>query len=122
MSRKFVEIDRNQFCTVLEDKGFVQDADAYGELVYIRQHHLDPTMFVKIYTSMPLWAGDTRPCGEDAIRVMLIFKNERTGRSGCLHKTTRVNRTGTANGVIDRTLERAREAYAAGNDRVKART
>ena len=119
MSSKFVEIDRTQFCKALEDRGFTPDPDAYGELVYIRQHHIDPTMYVKIYTSMPLRSGDTRPCGEDAIRVLLIFKNKNTGHSGCLHKTSRVNRTGTVAGVIERTLERAREAYKAGNARLR---
>jgi len=117
MSNKFVEIDRNQFCNALEAKGFTPDPEAYGELVYVRQHHVDPTMFVKIYTSMPIHSGDTRAKGTDAIRVMLIFKN--AYRSGCLHKTTRVNRAGSAKAVIDRTFDRAREAYAVANKRLK---
>ena len=50
---------------------------------------------------------------------MLIFKNDRTGRSGCLHKTSRVYRTGSEAAVIERTIERAREAYGAGVKRVK---
>lgn len=119
MATRYVEVDRDQFCKTLESKGFTPDTEAFGELVYIRQHHLDSTMFVKIYTSMPLKAGDTRACGKDAIRVMLIFKNTNTGRSGCLYKTPRVYRTGSANAVIDRTLERAREAYGVGNKRLK---
>lgn len=119
MAIRYVEVDRNVFCNALQEKGFSPDPDARGELVYIRQHHLDPTMYVKIYTSMPLRSGDARACGADAIRVMLIFKNDRTGRSGCLHKTSRVYRTGSEGAVIERTLERAREAYGAGNKRVK---
>ena len=121
MNKRFVEVDRQKFCAALEAKGFSVDPEAKGELVYVRQHHLDPTMWVKIYTSMSVSGGDVRGCGEDAIRVLLIFKNERTGKSGCLHKTSRVYRTGSEAAVIERTIERAREAYAAGNDRVRNR-
>lgn len=120
MSR-YVEVDRAAFCQALEAKGFTPDPDAYGELVYVRQHHLDPTMFVKIYTSLPLAGGDARACGADAIRVLLTFSNPRTQRSGCLHRTSRVYRTGSQAAVIERTLERAREAYGAGNKRVSSR-
>jgi hypothetical protein len=119
MAGRYVEVDRNTFCNALAGIGFTPDPEARGELVYVRQHHLDPTMFVKIYTSMPLRQGDARGCGQDAIRVMLIFKNDRTGRSGCLFKTSRVYRTGSEAAVIERTIERAREAYGAGNKRVK---
>lgn len=119
MATRYVEVDRNVFCNALHEKGFTPDSEAVGELVYIRQHHLDPTMFVKIYTSMPLRSGDARACGADAIRIMLTFKNGRTGRSGCLYKTPRVYRTGSEAAVIERTLERAREAYGVGNKRVK---
>jgi hypothetical protein len=115
----YVQVPRDRFVAALELAGFSTDPDQRGELAFIRQHHLDPTMYVKIFTSLPLDAGDVRAKGTDAIRVVLIFKNPRTGRSGGLFKTTRVHRTGTAAGVIERTLERAREAYAEGNRRVK---
>jgi len=115
----YVEVDREAFCTTLEAKGFVVDPEAYGELVYMRQHHRDPTMYVKIYTSMPLAAGDTRGRGEDAIRVLLVFMNPRTKKSGCLYKAARVYRTGTQAGVIARTLDRAREAYGEANKRLQ---
>lgn len=114
----YIEVDRTAFCAALEEKGFVVDSEAYGELVYMRQHHRDPTMYVKIYTSMPLAAGDTRGRGEDAIRVLLVFMNPRTKKSGCLYKASRVYRTGTQAGVIERTLERAREAYGEANKRL----
>jgi hypothetical protein len=119
MGSRFVTIDRDDFCSALEAKGFKQDPTAQGELVYVFQHKLDPTMYVKIYTSLPRQRGDTRGCGKDAIRVLLIFKNDRTQKSGCLFKATRVFRTGTQQGVIERTLERAREAYQVGIDRIK---
>lgn len=116
----YVRINRERFCQALEEKGFTQDPEAVGELVYSFQHKLDPTMYVKVYTSLPLAGGNGRSAGADAIRVILIFKNDRTNRSGKLHTTKRVFRAGTEEGVIERTLERAREAYQAGTDRFKA--
>lgn len=119
MSKRYVDVDRELFCKSLEAKGFTPDPEAFGELVYMRQHHMDLTMYVKIYTSMSIRGGDTRKCGKDAIRVMLIFSNPVTGRSGCLYKTPRVYRTGSQEVVIERTIERAREAYGAGVKRVR---
>lgn len=121
MGTRYVEVNREAFCRALEEKGFVQDPKAQGEIVYIRQHHFDKTMFVKIFTSLPKVGGDARGCGDDAIRVVLIFDNPATGKSGGLFKASRVYRTGSQEKVIERTLERAREAYQNANDRVKAR-
>lgn len=117
MNTRYVQVDRTRFCEALESKGFTPDPDARGELVYIRQHHVDPTMFVKIFTSMPLNGGDARSAGQDAIRVLLTFNNPKTGASGCLFKATRVYRTGSEEAVIERTLERARDAYREANFR-----
>jgi hypothetical protein len=119
MSERYVEVSRESFISRLEQAGFKPDPEARGELVYQRQHDLDPTMFVKIYTSLPLNGGDVRPAGADAIRVLLVFNNPRTGRSGCLFKASRVYRTGTEAGVLDRTLQRARECWADGNRRAR---
>jgi len=119
MATRFVEVDRNSFIAALEAKGFSRDQEAYGEVVYVRQHHVDPTMFVKVYTSLPQNAGDSRACGQDAIRVLLMFKNPKSGKAGCLFKSSRVYRTGSQEKVIERTFERAREAYAEANRRVK---
>lgn len=119
MATRYVEVDRTNFCKALETAGFSPDIEARGELVYVRRHHMDQTMYVKVYTSMPLRSGDARACGADAIRVLLTFKNDRTGRSGCLFKAPRVYRTGSEAAVIERTIQRAREAYGAGVKRVK---
>lgn len=116
----YVQVPRDQFLKRLSECGFTSDETQRGsELVFIRQHHLDPTMFVKIFTTLPKQGGDVRAKGADAIRVFLIFKNGE--RSGCLFRAARVLRTGTADAVIERTIERAREAYADGNRRVAAR-
>ncbi len=111
MGSRYVEVSREDMVNALTKAGFTA-SPLGGELMFYRVHHLDSTMMVKIYTSMPRNGGDSRACGEDAIRVVLIFSTAQ--RSGCLYKATRVFRTGTSAGVIERTLDRAREAYAAG--------
>ena len=120
MATRFVTIDRDVFCKALESWGFSVDevsTEKCHELIYRRQHHLDPTMFIKVCTSLPAKRGDTRKNGSDSIKIMLIFDNGK--RSGCLYKATRVFRTGTEEGVIERTLDRAREAYKVGNQRAR---
>lgn len=119
MTKRYVDVNREAFITALEAKGFSVDPEAKGELVYVFQHKVDPTMFVKIFTSLPIASGDSRGCGQDAIRVLLIFKNQITGKSGCLYKASRVYRTGSERAVIERTLERAREAYQEANRRLR---
>lgn len=119
---RYVEVSREALVGALEQAGFAPYVGRTGgELVYTRRHHRDPTMMVKVYTSLPARAGDARACGEDAIRVLLVFENERSGASGCLHKASRVYRTGSEQAVVERMLERARECYAEANRRHKAR-
>lgn len=120
---QYVEVRREVLLQRLEAAGFSQFEEAVGgELVYERQHHKDPTMFVRVFTSLSKFSGDVRGCGEDAIRVVLIFRNQKTGASGCLFKAKRINRVGTEEAVIERTIERARDAYKAANDRCKNRS
>jgi hypothetical protein len=121
MTKRYVEVNREVFLARLAAAGFHPDPEARGEVQVVRQHHMDPTMHVRIYTSLPLAGGNARSSGSDAIRVLLMFKNPQSGRTGCLFKATRVHRTGTEDGVIERTIQRAREAYAEGNKRVKGR-
>ena len=121
MSR-FIVLDRDRFVQAFLAAGFSRSwPQVGGELVLERQHHLDPTMWVKVYTTLPAEGGDGRDKGTDAIRCVLIFKNEKTGKSGGLFKATRVLRTGSTEAVIERTLTRARECYANGVTRVTGR-
>ena len=121
MGGRYVEVDRETFISALEAAGFTPDPETtVGELVYVRQHKVDTTMFIKIFTSLPRNGGDVRAKGQDAIRVLLMFKNPRSGKSGCLQKMGAVYRTGTEHGVIERTIQRARDAYAIANERIKA--
>lgn len=119
---RYVEVSREKMEAMLKGAGFEVHAQAKGhEVVYRRRHHADPTMWVKVYTSLSKDASAARGCGEDAIRVVLVFENPRTGASGCLYKCPRVYRTGSEQKVLDRLLERMREAYGAGGKRVAAR-
>jgi hypothetical protein len=121
MSR-FVVLNREAFVGAFIAAGFMPDTtQGGGELVMTRQHHLDPTMWVKVYTSLPVGAGDGRDKGTDAIRCVLVFQNPKTGKSGGLFKATRVHRTGSTEAIIQRTLTRARECYANGVTRVTGR-
>jgi hypothetical protein len=121
MSR-FIVLDREKFVGAFVAAGFKPDTTQSGsELVFTRQHHLDPTMWVKVYSTLPVGAGNGRECGADAIRCVLVFRNEKTGKSGGLFKATRVLRTGSTEAVIERTLTRARECYANGVTRITGR-
>jgi hypothetical protein len=112
---RYVEVRRGALLGLLEGAGF--EAGVEGrEVVYRRKHRKDPTMMVKVYTSLSAGAPTARGCGEDAIRVVLVFQNPRTGRSGCLHKCRRVYRTGTEQAVLERLLARMREATRPWND------
>lgn len=119
---RYVEVSREKLEAMLQGAGFERHVQARGhEVVYRRQHHADPTMWVKVYTSLSVDASVARGCGEDAIRVVLVFENPRTNASGCLYKCSRVYRTGSEQKVLDRLLERMREAYGAGGKRVAER-
>lgn len=119
---RYVEVSRKTLLDALHAAGFRQHlGQPGGELVYSRNHGYDSSMWIKVYTSLPLAAGDARACGKDAIRVLLCFENPVSKASGCLYKASRVYRTGSEAKVIERTLERARECYAEGNKRVRER-
>lgn len=124
MGSRYVSVSREAMVGLLEKMGFSQyhGRGTGGELVYCRHLHVDQTMLVKVYTSLPVNAGDARACGEDAIRVMLVFENEHSKASGCLYKASRVFRTGSEQAVLERVLERARECYAAGLMRHQGKT
>ena len=72
---------------------------------------------VRVYTSfVPLGSRSVtfRAEGKDAIRVVpIVVFGGKDGRLRfkTIGSTKRVNRTGTVWGIVDRTLERAREAY-----------
>lgn len=117
----FVEVPPARLREALEKAGFVRATDLkYTEEVYERVHHRNPDFRVRVYTSIA--CGATRGCGKDAIRVValrnpsVLEREARRTNLTCVHKATRVHRTGTVEGVLERMLGRMREAYGQLND------
>lgn len=99
-----------------------------GEEVYERRHARHRDFAVKVYTSIARGKSEARGCGEDAIRVCVVRyfawhggmareQSERDARG--LQSEARVYRTGTVEGVLDRMIERARDAYGFINETLK---
>lgn len=107
----FVEVPADKMFDMLEAAGFSRcEGRSRREIVYARAHDLDPTLKVLVYTSIAADQATARACGSDAIRVAAI--GERGERSWGIAKLPRIHRTGTVEGVLERTLARMREAYA----------
>lgn len=124
-SPRFVEVSRETLESFLVSKGFRRDVQNH-EVVYIRDHHIDPNVKVKVYTTLSVGAEQARNCGDDAIRVVTIFDNGR-GKSFGVGKFPKLLRTAPAalpeservQVLLDRLHERMREAYARANEFVK---
>lgn len=110
----------------LEAAGFTPSKDDQGEIVYQRQVSRPvgqgrgrtdlAGVLVLVWTSIPpRGALAVRESGKDAIRVCSVYRSD--DRSFGLAKETRVNRTGTIENIVDRTLERARSTWRAALDR-----
>jgi hypothetical protein len=85
-----------------------------GEEVYERVHEREPRYAVRVYSSIQRGEGETRERGKDAIRIVAVAtETTQPGVWSCLFSAPRVHRSGTVEGVLDRVIERAREAYAA---------
>jgi len=117
----FVEVPRERMEVLLIKAGF-ERGQAGQEILYSRRHARDARLSVVVYTSVAAGADDARGCGEDAIRVVAIFtwlhKATQKERHKNLYKA-RVLRVNSVDGVLERTIEKAREAYAACNDFLK---
>lgn len=121
---RFVQVPAAAIRDRLAAAGFSLLPDIRGEEVYQRRHARDERYAVKVYSSIQRGAEDVRESGEDAIRVVAVHYTGTIGDGGKwmfpdaargIYKSTRVYRTGTVEGVLDRMIERAREAYAACN-------
>jgi hypothetical protein len=92
------------------------------EEVYERPHDKDDQYVVRVYTSILRGADEARDCGADAIRVVALVKDGKfhyPPRVVPIFKAIRIHRTGSVEKVLDRMIERAREAYAACNQHRK---
>ena len=84
------------------------------EDVYVFDHLKAPGFQVKVYTSIQ--GGRVRSKDADAIRVCLVYADEASrkggeGRTIGISSECRVVRRGEIEAIVERTLERARDAY-----------
>lgn len=105
---RFVNVPAEAITNLLDEKGFVKDVSG-REIVYYMRHKKNPKLILKIYTSLPVDAKKARACGKDAIRCVGIFEGSK--QTYGLYKGPRTYRTGTVEGVLDRMLKNARDAY-----------
>lgn len=134
---RFVLVPAHAIRSRLSAAGFTL-LEGHGEEVYERRHNRHADFAVKVYTSLPRGGDVVRGCGEDAIRVCAVRYyawhkgEERMDLAGIgggpqglrahgLESETRVFRTGTVEGVLDRMIERAREAYSFISEQLKPR-
>lgn len=118
MSARFVQVPASAIRQRLAAAGFHLLLAMSGEEVYERAHDRDARYTVKVYSSIQRGAEEARECGTDAIRVVALFSDAKfqwPPRVSPIFKATRVHRTGSVEAVLDRMVERAREAYAACN-------
>ena len=93
------------------------------EEVWVFQHRKDPGLEVQVFTSITS-GGEVRSKGADAIRVCLIVKNKAKladpkspdAKQYDLGSECRVYRTGDIDNIVERTVERARDAYKKANE------
>jgi hypothetical protein len=115
----------------LGEKGFklsterTRDHSRYGgqEQVWVFNHRKDPGLEIRVFTSVTP-SGQARETGADAIRVCLSYKNKAKqanpdsteAREYDLGGSCRVFRTGNIDDIVERTVDRAREAYIKANE------
>lgn len=123
MSR-FVEVPSEALFTRLRAAGFTERPNdphrPSAEVVFERKHDRDPRYRILVYTSARRGSFVARAKGADAIRVCAIFVDGFVSRG--VAKLPRVHRTGSVDAVLERVIERARDAYAICNQRIGRRS
>lgn len=109
----YVPVPAQDIEDFLQSKGFARTVQ-YQEVVYVRAHEKSPDVKVKVYTSIRVGAAQARNRGADSIKVCTVFDNGR--KSFGIGKFPRVHRTGSPAAVLERTLERMKEAYRRGSE------
>lgn len=117
---RYVAVPAEAIEKKLADMGFVRGSFG-GEVTFSLVHKRCKHITITVYTSLPVRGSEVRGVGEDAIRVTAVYKKPWRGRDfvRVVHRATRVHRTGSVEGVLQRLYERAREAYAACNESLK---
>ena len=115
---RFVEVPKEAMVGFLEGCGFKPVPGRGTELVYERPHHNHGDLRVRVYTSIGFGSTAARGCGEDAIRVVLVWQPPHRIVDGSKPRpvigvgtTKKILRTGTVEGVLARLDVRMRECY-----------
>ena len=88
-----------------------------------------PAVRIKVYTTLPANGTQVRDVGQDAIRVVAAYESGKGGKAISPRKgappstssrnykaTKKILRTGSEAAILDRMLERMREAYGFSNE------
>jgi hypothetical protein len=120
MGGNYVEVPVDLLFARLESAGFKRVSTS-GEAVFDREHDKDRRYVVRVYTSVGV--DRIRGCGRDAIRVVALFRRDAyvsvNAAAVGIYKGKRVHRSGTVEAVLERMIERARDAYAFCNCRIQ---
>lgn len=119
MTSRFIEVPAAAIRERLTAAGFGLLPAEHGEEIYKRFHDKNAQYSIKVYSSIQRGAAEARGCGADAIRVVALFESR--GKVFPIYKSKRVYRTGTVEAVLDRMIERAREAYVRCNEHRRER-
>lgn len=111
----FITMPANTIRSRLSAAGFIRSPTNSGnEEVYDCRHIRDPRYVVRVYSSIRAGMDEARGRGGDAIRIVALFIEGNVVTP--IFKATRIHRTGSVEKVLDRMIERSREAYAACNE------
>lgn len=117
MSSRFVDVPAAAIRERLVAAGFKLLPATGGEEIYERAHDKDGRYTVSVYSSIQRGANGVRGCGADAIRVIALLTTP--NKVYPIFKSARVYRTGSVEAVLNRMIERARQAYATCNEHRK---
>ncbi|MFA5202802.1 MAG: hypothetical protein WC708_00100 [Lentisphaeria bacterium] len=103
----FAEIRSEVLESFLTKKRFRRTIQG-AEVVYIRDSSRNPCVKMKVYTSITNGNSKARRCGDDAIRVCVIYDDGK--KNVGIGKFTPVHRTTSEESILQRLLERMLEA------------
>lgn len=116
MAARYVVVSREAIEGFLRSKHFERTVQA-TEVVYVFHHLKNPSVLVKVYTSLQDGARTARGRGKDAIRVATVFDDGQ--RSFGVGKFPKILRTGSEQLILDRIYSRIREAYLRGSQFIR---
>jgi hypothetical protein len=113
--RTFISVPAAELDAFFTSRKFTRCDDGRTERTYERAGKGCASLRIVVWSSVPPEGGETRGCGEDAIRVALMAVVA-GGRRWGLHKCKRIHRTGSVEKVVARLLERIKEAAEAAKE------